>query len=62
MSSAIIAIGGTVSAGVQFLLGMTNRFFGPAWGYRSSLVYTLIFIATLVFLSKKLKQKTEIPN
>jgi fucose permease len=60
MSSAIIAIGGTLFAGLQFLVGLTNRFFGPAWGYRSSLVYTLLLIAALIILGKKLKNKNAI--
>jgi fucose permease len=54
-ASAMIAIGGSINAGVQFLIGLTNRFFGPAWGYRSSLVYTLFLIAALITLSRKLK-------
>jgi fucose permease len=55
MSSAMIAIGGTVNAGVQFLIGLTNRFFGPAWGYRSSLLYTALLVGILLLLRKKLK-------
>lgn len=55
MSSAMIAIGGTINAVVQFLVGLTNRFFGPAWGYRSSLIYTLLFIGVLIMLRKKIK-------
>jgi fucose permease len=55
LSSAMIAIGGTLNAGVQFLIGLTNRFFGPAWGYRSSLLYTALLIGILLLLRKKLK-------
>ena len=55
MCSAIIAIGGTINAGVQYLIGLTNSFFGSAWGYRSSMVYTMMMIAVLVILSKKIK-------
>jgi fucose permease len=61
-SSAMIAIGGGINAGVQFLVGLTNRLLGPAWGYRSSLVYTVLLIAVLLFLSGKVKQKTEAGN
>ena len=57
MSSAIIAIGGTLNSVVQLLVGLTNRFFGPAWGYRSSLVYIVLFFAVLIILDKKLKRK-----
>jgi fucose permease len=55
MSSAMIAIGGTVNAGGQFLVGLTNRLFGPAWGYRSSLLYTALLIGVLFLLRKKLR-------
>jgi fucose permease len=54
MSSAMIAIGGAVNAGGQFLIGLTNRFLGPAWGYRSSLLYTALLIGALLLLRKKL--------
>jgi fucose permease len=53
-ASAMIAIGGLVNAVVQFIVGLTNRFFGPAWGYRSSLVYTALFIVALLLLQYKL--------
>ena len=55
MCSAMIAIAGTLNAGVQYLIGLTNSFFGPAWGYRSALVYTLMMIAVLVIIGKKIK-------
>jgi fucose permease len=55
-SSAMIAIGGLINAGVQFLVGLTNRVFGSAWGYRSSLVYTVLLIAALLLLHYKLKK------
>jgi fucose permease len=54
-SSAMIAIGGTINAAVQFLIGMTNRIFGPAWGYRSSIVYAALLFGALIMLSRKLK-------
>ena len=56
-SSAMIAIGGALNAGVQFLIGLTNRFFGSAWGYRSSLCYTVLLIAALILLSKSTKRR-----
>ena len=49
-SSAMIAIGGLINAGVQFLVGLTNRVFGPAWGYRSSFIYTVLLIIGLLLL------------
>ena len=54
MSSAIIVISGAVNSVIQFLIGMINRLIGPAWGYRSCLVYAVIIIAALVVLAKRL--------
>jgi len=54
-SSAMIAIGGFLNAGVQFLIGLTNKTFGPAWGYRSTVVYTVLLIAALLMLVVRLK-------
>jgi len=53
-SSAMIAISGLLNAGIQFIIGMTNKIFGPAWGYRSAVVYTLLLIAGLMLLYRKL--------
>jgi fucose permease len=55
LSSAMIAIAGLINAAVQFLVGLTNRIFGSAWGYRSSLVYTALLIIALLLLQLKLK-------
>lgn len=54
-SSAMIAIGGLINAAVQFLIGLTNKI-GPAWGYRSTLVYTALLIIMLMILNVKLKK------
>ena len=59
MTSAMIAIAGTLNSVVQLLIGLTNRFFGPAWGYRSVLVYALLYIVLLIVLNNKLKSKAE---
>ena len=56
MTSAMIAIGGAINAVVQFLVGLTNRFFGPAWGYRSSLVYNVLLIGVLIVLNRAVRQ------
>ena len=50
-SSAMIAIAGLINALVQFLVGLTNRV-NPAWGYRSSMVYTVFLIAALIPLHR----------
>jgi len=57
-SSAIIAIGGLLNAAVQFIVGLTNKFFGSAWGYRSTVIYTVLLIAMLMVLRKKLTEKS----
>jgi len=56
MTSAIIVIAGTFNSLIQLLIGLINRLAGPAWGYRSCLVYAFIIIAMLVIISKRLKQ------
>jgi fucose permease len=53
-SSAMIAISGLLNAGIQFIIGLTNKIFGPAWGYRSAVVYTLFLIVALVLLYRRL--------
>jgi len=55
-AGAIIAIAGIVNSAAQFLVGLTNRAIGPAWGYRSTLVYTVILIFVLLALYKNLKR------
>jgi fucose permease len=56
MTSAIIVIGGAVNSGIQFLIGLTNRLAGPAWGYRSCLLYALLSIAALVVLTRYMRR------
>ena len=53
-SSAIIAIGGLVYAGMQFIVGLTNQLFGSAWGYRSSLIHAAALVVLLLLLYRKL--------
>ena len=57
-SSAMIAIGGLLNAAVQYFVGLTNKFFGPAWGYRSSILYTVLLIIVLVALYRRLGRQT----
>jgi fucose permease len=56
MTSAIIAIAGALNAGVQLLIGLTNRFLGAAWGYRSGLIYGLFLTGSVLFLNKALRR------
>ena len=55
MTSAIIVLSGALNSVMQFLIGLTNRVVGPAWGYRSCVVYALGIIAALVVLNKRLR-------
>ena len=52
MTSAIIVLAGALNATLQFLIGLTNRFLGPAWGYRSCLFYSALTIAVFIVLSR----------
>jgi len=56
-AGAVIAIAGIVNTVVQFLVGLTNRAIGPAWGYRSTLVYTALLIFALLLLYKSLRRR-----
>jgi fucose permease len=54
--SAIIAVGGLINTVVQYLVGLTNKVFGSAWGYRSTVVYTVLLIFVLLVLSQMIKK------
>jgi fucose permease len=57
MSSAIIVLGGAINAVMQLFIGLTNRYLGAAWGYRSCLVYALLLMGVLLFLQRRMEQK-----
>ena len=56
MTSAIIVIAGAINSGIQLIIGYTNRLAGPAWGYRSCLIYAFLVIAALVVLRRRLRR------
>jgi len=56
MTSAIIVIAGLINSGIQFLIGLTNRLAGPAWGYRSAILYAVLIIVALSFLTRLQKK------
>jgi hypothetical protein len=60
MTSAIIAIGGLVNAGMQFVMGYVNRWLGAAWGYRSALIFAAILLAMIVRLAITVRKKTRL--
>jgi len=51
LTSAIIVIGGALNSGIQYLIGLINKHAGPAWGYRSCLVYSILLIAAVGVLA-----------
>ncbi|MDR1318453.1 MAG: MFS transporter [Treponema sp.] len=53
--SAIIVIAFSLNGVIQFLIGLTNRFIGAAWGYRSCVLYGVILLALLLRLRKNPK-------
>ena len=55
MTCAIIPIAGAINALIQFLIGLTNRYIGPAWGYRSNLFYAVLIILALVLLARRMR-------
>jgi fucose permease len=55
-TSAIIVIGGALNSGFQFLMGLTNRVIGPAWGYRSGLLYAVLVAVSLAVLSRCMRK------
>ena len=55
MTSAIIPIAGGINSIVQYLIGVTNRYIGPAWGYRSSIFYAVLALAALFILTRRLR-------
>ena len=60
MTSAIIVIAGAINGGIQFLMGLTNRLAGPAWGYRSAVLYALLAAASLLVLRRRLRRPAAI--
>lgn len=56
MTSAVIVIAGTLNSVIQFMMGLTNRLIGPAWGYRSALFYSVLIIAALFILVKSYRR------
>jgi fucose permease len=60
-TSAIITISGAINGVVQMGIGLTNRYAGAAWGYRSCLVYAVILLVMVVVLAWKLKNKPYLP-
>jgi fucose permease len=56
MTGAMIALGGALNSGLQLLIGLTNRILGPAWGYRSCVLYAVILAGLMILLQKKMRK------
>ncbi|MDR3336206.1 MAG: MFS transporter [Treponema sp.] len=60
ITSAIIVLSGAINSALQLGIGLTNRYIGPAWGYRSCFVYSLVLIGALAFLHRHLRKARSI--
>jgi len=56
MISAVIVIAGALNSGMQLLIGVINSLAGPAWGYRSVLVYAVLVAAALLVLRRYMRR------
>jgi fucose permease len=57
ITSAIIVLSGAVNSALQFVIGLTNRFAGAAWGFRSCLGYAVILAVVLFLLNRRMGRK-----
>jgi fucose permease len=58
VTSVIITVSGAINGVFQLIIGLTNQYAGPAWGYRSSLMYAGVVLVSLYTLSRRLKRDT----
>ena len=56
MTSAVIVIASALASVVQYLIGLTNSLAGPAWGYRSCIVYAALIIVSLAVLARRMRR------
>ena len=54
VSSAIICIAAILGGAIHYIIGLTNRFIGPAWGFRSVLLYASLLLVLLIILGRKM--------
>jgi fucose permease len=55
----LITVGGAINGTFQLVIGLTNQYAGPAWGYRSCLLYAVLALILLIVLAKKVRGKVE---
>jgi fucose permease len=56
-SSTMLVISSSLSSTIQYLVGLTNRYIGEAWGYRSSVLYGTLLVFMLIRLQNVLRKK-----
>jgi fucose permease len=59
VSSAIICIASVLGGIIHYGIGLTNRFLGAAWGFRSVLIYSVILALFLFLLKKQMRLHKE---
>jgi fucose permease len=57
ITGAIIVLSGALNSALQFVIGLTNRFAGAAWGFRSCLGYAVVLVAVLFFLNSRMRRR-----
>ena len=53
VSSAMISVAFITSGVIQYGFGLSNRFLGAAWGYRSCVLYSILLGALLLLLRRR---------
>jgi fucose permease len=56
-TGAIIVLSGALNSALQFVIGLTNRFAGAAWGFRSCLGYAVVLVAVLFFVNSRMRRR-----
>jgi fucose permease len=59
ITSAIIVLSGAINSAIQFVIGMTNRFAGAAWGFRSCLGYAVVLVGVLFFVNSRIRRREQ---
>jgi fucose permease len=55
-SSTMLVISSSLSSAIQYIVGLTNRYIGEAWGYRSSVLYGILLVFMLIKLQNILRK------
>jgi fucose permease len=58
VTSVIITVAGAINGLLQLAIGLTSQVAGPAWGYRSTLVYAVILLGLLGLLASQSRRWT----